>query len=290
MRAHLTAAALAHNARLSCRGRVFSPSLCATIASDRISPWHDIPLHAAGSTINEMTFHFVCEIPKGDKAKFEIHKSYGANPLAQDHKKGKARYYKYGPSLVNYGALSQTWEDPARVHPDTGAGGDNDPIDVLQINDRSCKIGEVMPVRVLGTLALVDGGETDWKVIVVDTRDVDADHLKQIEDVDEGHISKMREWFRNYKTAEGKGLNTFGLDEKAMPREYAERVILETHESWKKLVTNEMSSTRACPPARPTKEEGMGCSCMFDDEPCWIARAKSTLKREGLNEIVHPPA
>lgn len=277
----------ANAARLSCRWSFSNIEPCND-RSDSISPWHDIPLHAAGSTPHDMVFHFVCEIPLGTKAKYEIHKSYGHNPIAQDHKKGKARAYKYGPSIVNYGALSQTWEDPTYVHPDTGAGGDNDPVDVLQINDRPCKLGEVMPVRVLGTLALVDGGETDWKLIVVDTRDVDAAHLKDIKDVDVKKVDKLREWFRNYKTAEGKGLNTFGLDEKAVDRKYAEKVVLETHEAWKKLVKNEQSSTRACPPARKMKEDGMGCSCMFDDEPCWVGRAKSTLKREGLDEIVHP--
>jgi inorganic pyrophosphatase len=41
---------------------------------------------------------------------------------------------------------------------------------INQINDSPCQLGEVMAVRVLGTLALVDGGETDWKLIVVRVR------------------------------------------------------------------------------------------------------------------------
>ena len=88
-----------------------------------------------------------------------------------------------------------------------------------------------MPVRVRGTLARVDGGETDWKVIVVDARDKSSDAMQEIEDVPEAKVSEMREWFRNYKTAEGKGVNTFGLEERAMPRKYAEKVIMETNES-----------------------------------------------------------
>jgi len=35
--------------------------------------------------------------------------------------------------LVNYGALTQTWEAPSHVSRDTGFGGDNDPIDVLEV-------------------------------------------------------------------------------------------------------------------------------------------------------------
>lgn len=38
-----------------------------------------------------------------------------------------------------------------------------------------CSRGEVIKVKVLGTLALIDEGETDWKVIVINTDDPDAD-------------------------------------------------------------------------------------------------------------------
>ena len=100
----------------------------------------------------------------------EVNKEAMHNPIIQDTKNGKLRYYKYNPevgSLVNYGAISQTWEHPDEKHnnkkknnnnntnnkkkkkidnndnndndkkkkkkdekhPDTGVGGDNDPID-----------------------------------------------------------------------------------------------------------------------------------------------------------------
>lgn len=39
-----------------------------------------------------------------------------------------------------------------------------------------CSQGEVIKVKVLGTLALIDEGETDWKVIVINTDDPDADN------------------------------------------------------------------------------------------------------------------
>jgi inorganic pyrophosphatase len=71
-------------------------------------------------------------------------------------------------SSCNYGAIPQTWEDPEDPHPDTGYGGDNDPVDVLQINAKPCEVGDIQTVRVLGTLALIDDDETDWKLLVVD--------------------------------------------------------------------------------------------------------------------------
>jgi len=195
----------------------------------------------------------VCEIPKGTTAKFEIHKSEPHNPVIQDRKKGKLRFYQYSPSLVNYGAIAQTWEDPTIIHPDTGFGGDNDPVDVLQINARPCSPGEVMVVRVLGCLALVDDDETDWKLIVADVNDEGSAEAayRDIGDVPAAKVDEMREWFRNYKTAEGKGLNKFGLDEKAMDKAYALKVAVETHEAWRGLYDKETS-------------------CDFDGTPCWV--------------------
>ena len=39
--------------------------------------------------------------------------SRSANPIMQDvTKTGALRSYAWGPSLVNYGAITQTWEDP----------------------------------------------------------------------------------------------------------------------------------------------------------------------------------
>lgn len=37
-----------------------------------------------------------------------------------------------------------------------------------------CSRGEVIKVKVLGTLALIDECETDWKVIVINTEDPEA--------------------------------------------------------------------------------------------------------------------
>ena len=65
-----------------------------------------------------------------------------------------------------------------------------------------------------------------------------APKLNDIDDVDRvmpGTVSVMREWFRNYKTVDGKPQNAFGMEEKAMPRDYTMAVVQETHEFWKKL-------------------------------------------------------
>eukprot|EP00729_Bicosta_minor_P017824 gene17824-8626_t len=51
-----------------------------------ISPWHNIPLIAGVDDAGDPLFHFVCEIPKGSRNKYEIHKTFPFNPIVQDVK------------------------------------------------------------------------------------------------------------------------------------------------------------------------------------------------------------
>lgn len=104
------------------------------------------------------------------RPKFEINKEAPFNPIRQDTKNGKLREYPYD-STVNYGAFPQTWEDPFHREKGLDLGGDNDPLDVLELSSKVCSTGDVYDVKVIGALALVDGGEMDWKVITVRTDD-----------------------------------------------------------------------------------------------------------------------
>lgn len=81
----------------------------------------------------------------------------------------------------------------------TGAKGDNDPIDVIEIGSRVAKRGEVLQVKILGIVGLVDEGETDWKVIVIDVKDAKADQVWDIDDVEKAFPGLLKEtfnWFR----------------------------------------------------------------------------------------------
>lgn len=125
------------------------------------------------------------------------------NPIKQDVKKGKLRYvancFPHHGYIWNYGALPQTWENPEHTDPSTGCKGDNDPIDVLEIGSRVAKRGEVLQVKILGVVALIDEGETDWKVITIDVNDPKAAQLNDIGDVEKvfpGLLRATVEWFK----------------------------------------------------------------------------------------------
>jgi inorganic pyrophosphatase len=156
----------------------------------------------------------------------------------------------------------QTWEDPNAVHPETKAKGDNDPLDVCEIGELVGYTGQVKQVKVLGVMALLDEGETDWKVIVIDVNDPLAPKLNDIEDVERhlpGLLRATNEWFRIYKIPDGKPENQFAFTGECKNKKwvstflmlrhrvdsgtnrlqsrYAMDVIHECAEAWEKLIT-----------------------------------------------------
>jgi len=206
-----------------------------------ISPWHDIPLYPHKRTIADDEVHFVCEIPKYTRKKFEIATGEYLNRIKQDVAHGVLREYKHGDMCFNYGALPQTWEDPSHFSEDTQAKGDNDPLDAIEMGLSPMRTGEVRKVRVLGVLALIDSGETDWKIITLRTDDLLAKHVQTLDDLEcvlPGAVGALREWLRDYKICTGKDENGYAFEGSCMPKEFALKIITETHEMWKGLVAN----------------------------------------------------
>ena len=97
-------------------------------------------------------------------AKMIVMKEVKGNVIMQDvNSDGSARFYTYGTPFFRL--IPQTWEDP-NVLDDEGHGGDNDPLDVIELGEDVLQMGSVTPCKVLGSLELIDGGETDHKNFV----------------------------------------------------------------------------------------------------------------------------
>lgn len=207
-----------------------------------ISPFHDIPLFAdEGKKI----YNMVVEIPRWTNEKMEIATKEKLNPIKQDVKKGSLRYVKnpfpHKGYIWNYGALPQTWESPSHIDEATGCKGDNDPIDVVEIGSKVHGRGSIVQVKVLGVMALIDEGETDWKLIAIDVTDELAAQMNDISDVEKlkpGLIKATHEWFKIYKIPDGKPANAFAFNGEAKNRSFAEKVIEQTSGFWKELVAS----------------------------------------------------
>lgn len=211
-----------------------------------LSAFHDIPLFTDES---KTVLNMIVEVPRWTNAKMEISKNEPFNPILQDTKKGKLRFvrncFPHHGYIHNYGAFPRTWEDPNSFHPETKAKGDNDPLDVCEIGEAVGYTGQVKQVKVLGIMALLDEGETDWKVIVVDVNDPLAPRLNDIEDVERhlpGLIRATNEWFRIYKIPDGKPENQFAFSGEAKNKKYATEIIHECHEAWKRLISGSVQS------------------------------------------------
>jgi len=174
-----------------------------TRGNKQASPWHDIPLVVPTTTSAAVSstaqFNMITEIPKHTSAKMEVMKDKWSNPIMQDtNKDGSPRYYTYGVPFFNYGLLPQTWEDPHMIS-DEGFGGDNDPLDVIEVGESPLALGSVTEVKVLGSLELIDEGETDHKIIALrtsDPRSVSINDVKDLENHVPGLTARLVDWLK----------------------------------------------------------------------------------------------
>lgn len=209
----------------------------------RISPWMDIPwrpLDEGSSCVSHTPrFHFVNEIPRFTSAKMEMNKWESFHPIWQDrHKDGQLRFLKYrnGKIPFNYGYIPQTWESDETVDPVTGLHGDNDPVDCVELSEEPHPIGSVHEVRILGALALIDEGAVDWKLLCLSVG-LEGKQKKNANvplSVPSALADDLREWFLNYKTAEGKPKNRFALNGEVISGERAAAVATHCHLEWSK--------------------------------------------------------
>ena len=192
--------------------------------------WHDVPLwkDEGKGVVNMIT-----EIPMGVTAKMEVNKGTEGNSITQDmNGDGSPRYYTYGTPFFNYGLIPQTWEDPEEYD------GDNDPLDVIEIGGGTLKMGSSVGCKVLGSLELIDEGETDHKIICIAEG---SEHYGDVNDMDElelrlpGTEGRLVHWLKYYKTSDGKGVNELANGEDALGVDKALGVIRETNGYWKRL-------------------------------------------------------
>ncbi|KAJ7319216.1 inorganic diphosphatase [Desmophyllum pertusum] len=249
-----------------------------------ISPFHDIPLFAN----DEKTIcNMVVEVPRWTNAKMEISTKEALNPIKQDCKKGKLRFvhncFPYHGYIWNYGALPQTWEDPNHKDPNTECMGDSDPIDACEIGTMIAQRGDVKQVKILGTVALIDEGETDWKVFCIDVNDPLAKDMNDIDDIEKympGLLKASVDWFKIYKIPAGSGENKFAFNDEAKSKEFAMKIVNETHECWRKLVLKEVENTT-----------GIACkNVTVDNSPYKLPAEEATgiLKHAADSAEAHP--
>ena len=177
-------------------------------------PWHGIDI---GDTAPEVVTAYI-EMTTTDTVKYEIDKQSGFLKIDRPQK-----YSNVVPAL--YGFMPQTFsaENVAKFCMDkTGredVKGDGDPVDICVLTEKEITHGDIIAkVRPIGGFRLLDGNEADDKIVAVLFNDAVYGDYKDIADVPELIIERLKHYFLTYKDLPGRQSNveitdTFGIED-----------------------------------------------------------------------------
>jgi len=98
------------------------------------------------------------------------------------------------------------------------------------------KTGDVIQVKILGTYAMIDSGETDWKILVIDITDPLTEKFNHLSDIPSNVSNQVFTFLRDYKIPDGNPPNQFAFGGDLKDRNFALNVIKETHHQWHQLI------------------------------------------------------
>jgi inorganic pyrophosphatase len=180
----------------------------------RPHPWHGLE---PGPDAPSSVIAYI-EITPFDFVKYEVDKKTGYLRVDRPH-----RTSSLPPTL--YGFVPRTYCGQ-RVH-DLMPGserGDADPLDICVISSRRITHGEIIVnSRVVGGIPMIDGGEADDKIIAVLENDDIWSKVRDVSELPESLVERLRHYFHTYKTLPGEPEKV--RVGKAYGREHAERVI-----------------------------------------------------------------
>lgn len=140
---------------------------------------HDI----APGTKSEM--NVIIEIPRGSSNKYEIDKETGVIKLDRAN-------YSNAPYPVDYGFVPQTlWDD-------------GDALDVMVLTTYPLAPGILVEARPVAVMEMIDGGESDYKIIAVPVNDKRWDDVQDLADLNKHTVKEIQHFFETYKALKGK--------------------------------------------------------------------------------------
>ena len=155
-------------------------------------PWHGVPI---GEEAPEVVAVYVEMVPT-DTIKYEIDKDTGH--LRVDRPQ---RYSNMCPAL--YGFVPQTLCDAevaARCKVHGAVEGDQDPLDVLVLTEKTFSHGDVLLKAIpSGGFRMVDRGQADDKVIAVLVDDGVFGDLRELSQIPDTLLDRLQHYFLTYK-------------------------------------------------------------------------------------------
>jgi inorganic pyrophosphatase len=181
----------------------------------RPHPWHGLEV---GENPPEIVNAFI-EITPFDMIKYEVDKKTGY--LRVDRPQ---RSSSMPPSL--YGFIPRTYcgNLVGKLSTETDKG-DGDPLDLCVISERPIDRTEViLSTRVIGGIHMIDRGEADDKIITVLDNDKYYENIKDISDLPDVLIERIRHYFGTYKLIPGEDTQDVYVD-RVFDVKHAKKVI-----------------------------------------------------------------
>lgn len=184
-------------------------------ATDEFTIVGDVDLMSMDAINADGSVRAIVEIPTGTSAKWEVSKD-DPKAVYWEYKDGEPRVVNYLGYPGNYGAI------PGTALPKE-LGGDGDPLDVIVLG-QAVPRGEIVDVKVIGVLKMLDDGEQDDKLIAVLTQDSPFAHIESMTQLDSEYpgVSQIIDlWFASYKGPDG-GMEGLGFEDAEVAREVLE--------------------------------------------------------------------
>lgn len=180
----------------------------------RPHPWHGLAVGPDPPAV----VHAYVEITPFDLVKYEIDKATGYLRVDRPQRTSAL------PPVL-YGFVPRTWcGERVRALMDGARSGDRDPLDVCVVSERPITRAEViLDARVIGGLPMLDGGEADDKIIAVLENDDVWRGARDVADLPDAVVARLRHYFATYKTLPGEE-SRVAIGE-AYGRAHAERVV-----------------------------------------------------------------
>ena len=166
------------------------------------NPWHDVSFGDSSPKV----VNGIIEIPKGNRAKYELDKESGM--LKLDRVLFSSVYYP-----ANYGFIPRTYCD------------DDDPLDILVISQIDIVPMCIVAAKGIGVMRMIDGGEADDKIIAVAEGDPSVSHINDISELPQHFISELQSFFEDYKKLENKTVKVEGFQNNELARQIVQRAI-----------------------------------------------------------------
>lgn len=162
-------------------------------------PWHGIEI--GENAPNELTC-FIEMVPT-DTVKYEIDKITGYLTIDRPQK-----FSSILPAL--YGFIPQTFCGKrvgalsAKALNKNDIIGDRDPLDVCILTEKDVAHGDILARAIpIGGFRMIDGNQADDKIIAVLKNDAVYSHCKDIDDIPEAVVNRLKHYFLTYKEMPG---------------------------------------------------------------------------------------